>query len=223
MSRDSDLSKIIKNAQVQGFKYSRTSTGHHQFYAPNGHDIITFSGTPSDGRSDLNSMAALKRAGYMELQTLGDAMPEKKEEEVPVKKVKLSVAKHLADLLSRHPEGMSKENIQAYIKSVRPDVTDASYYEATRSLINKGLAKRLPSGHIQLIGNADKVKKPIKAEVPVLRGKSVSVDKDLKALDAAMNKALTALTEIDHIAHRLKEELSDYAMIKEMFSKRPKK
>jgi hypothetical protein len=235
MSRDSDLEKVIKNAQLQGFRYSKTSLGHHQLYAPNGFDIVTHSGTPSDVRAWDNFLAALKRAGYMELQTLGDAMPKVEKEKDGG--AKLTVQQYIIDLLARHPEGMDSANVKIYISTVRPDVGESASSGALSVLQTKGAIKRMPSGIYMLadMQKAEKVKtggrKAIvgrkepeaKPAAPVLKTGTVSVDKDLKALDIAMNKALTALTEIDKIAHRLKEELSDYAMIKEMFTKRVKR
>lgn len=233
MSRDGDLDKIIKNAQVQGFRYSRTTAGHHQFYAPNGHNIITHSGTPSDSRGYLNFIADMKRAGYMELQTLADAMPKppkEQEEKPPEVRPKLSMNEHVISYVDRHPEGVTAANTKAYLRSVRPESGGNAHYNVLAVLMKKGVVKRLPSGNyvstgkkLEAIGKgtnpnswgnkgkAQETPEPFRAKTG-----DTSVDKDLKALDAALNDALTALTKVDSIAQRMKAKLARLAQIQEL-------
>lgn len=59
-----DLEALIRRAARQGWRYRRTERGHYQFYAPNGKDIVTTSGTPGDIRAWSNFMKDMKRAGY---------------------------------------------------------------------------------------------------------------------------------------------------------------
>lgn len=230
MSRNSDLEKVIKNAEVQGFRYSRTSTGHHQLYAPNRKDIVTTSGTPSDSRGWNNFLSDLKRAGYMELQTLGDAMPEKEAmiEELP--KAKLTVRQYIVDVLSRHPEGMSSANVGAYIRSVLPDMHMNIHHNALSLLTKQRILRRMPSG-VYVLGDVKmdmnplgtKKKKPVvpagpRPEQEVFRTKTgdTSIDKDMKAMDVALNDALVALTKVDTIAQRMKTKLSKFAQLREL-------
>lgn len=58
-----DLKAIKKQAEDQGFTTRVTSKGHLRVFK-DGVPVTTFSGTPSDGRSWKNSMAAMKRAGF---------------------------------------------------------------------------------------------------------------------------------------------------------------
>jgi hypothetical protein len=167
----------------------------------------------------------------MELQTLGESMPKPEREEPlppPTPKVKLSVAQYLMDVVSRHPEGVTPEDAKAYIKSARPESTTAAYYSALSTLVLKGVLKKLPSGKITN-GGVTFIAKPgriphhlrvPKTEKPVLvahtEEKPTSVDKDLKALDEALNDALNALTKIDSISQRIKAKLARFAKIQEL-------
>jgi hypothetical protein len=223
MSYDSDIAKIIKNAIAQGFRYSKTTSGHHQFYAPNGHDIVHHSGTPSDQRGLLNFVAQMKRAGYMELQTLGDAMPSE------IKLGQLSATQHLIDLLSRHSEGVKSEDAKAYILTARPDLGKSSPSNAIHALLTRGAIKRTPAGVLMLedvdkanIGRG-KFSQPqasqarqedspeYKAPAGIKTG-NPSIDKDLKALD----EALSALAKIESVVRKNREVLVQFAKLKEM-------
>lgn len=58
-----DLRKIMKALVDQDFEVAFTSRGH--MLVTKGDRFITvFAGTPSDGRSWKNSLAACKRAGF---------------------------------------------------------------------------------------------------------------------------------------------------------------
>jgi hypothetical protein len=58
-----DLRKLLEAAKEQGFTWNLSKKGHPMVYL-NEELITTFSGTPSDGRSFLNALAPLKRAGF---------------------------------------------------------------------------------------------------------------------------------------------------------------
>lgn len=60
----SDLRKIVKAIEAQDFTVTRTKRGHYEV-SRDGRRITTISGTPSDWRSTLNSLAPLKRAGFV--------------------------------------------------------------------------------------------------------------------------------------------------------------
>ena len=58
-----DLKKLVAKLEAQGFTTRVTRKGHLTVYkGPEW--IATISGTPSDRRSSMNSMAPLKRAGF---------------------------------------------------------------------------------------------------------------------------------------------------------------
>lgn len=62
---DKDTKKILAEAERQGFTVRRTSKGHHQVRDANGQVVAVFAGTASDHRSIRNSLAALRRAGFI--------------------------------------------------------------------------------------------------------------------------------------------------------------
>src|SRR5437764_5562857 len=77
MSYQTDIQRVIRVAETQGFRVSRTTRGHYQFYAPNRKDIITTSGTPGEMHGWQNFLAQMRRAGFQEAVTsMGDAMRE---------------------------------------------------------------------------------------------------------------------------------------------------
>ena len=59
-----DLKKIVEALEDQSFEVTPTARGH-QVVRKDGARITTFSGTPGDGRSWKNSLAACKRAGFI--------------------------------------------------------------------------------------------------------------------------------------------------------------
>ncbi len=101
MSYESDIEKLRRSAERQGWRYSKTTRGHHQFYAPNKHDIITFAGTPGDVRGFTNSVAQMKKCGYIEpnggplRHTLGDALQAPQAEPQSAPEVVMSVVSRI--------------------------------------------------------------------------------------------------------------------------------
>jgi hypothetical protein len=77
-----EVAKVQRLAEEQGFRVTRTTNGHYQFYAPNRKDIIVTGGTPGDGRSWNNFMSQMRRAGFDPSPgaktSLGDALAEAK-------------------------------------------------------------------------------------------------------------------------------------------------
>lgn len=59
----SDLKKLIKALEAQGFTVEPTKGGHYTV-RKDGRRVATLAGTPSDRRSWLNSLAQLRRAGF---------------------------------------------------------------------------------------------------------------------------------------------------------------
>lgn len=59
-----EIRKLIRALEAQGWRVEETGSGHYQAYSPNGEDIVTIPGTPSDHRSMRNTMSRLKRAGF---------------------------------------------------------------------------------------------------------------------------------------------------------------
>lgn len=62
---DKDLKKLLEAAEAQGYEVRwHPKTGHPLVYRE-GRKITTFAGSPSDYRSFLNSLAPLKRDGFV--------------------------------------------------------------------------------------------------------------------------------------------------------------
>ena len=61
---DKDLRKLIEAIRAAGYQVIINRKGHPEVYTTDGEKITTFSGTPSDHRSTLNSLAPLRRRGF---------------------------------------------------------------------------------------------------------------------------------------------------------------
>jgi predicted RNA binding protein YcfA (HicA-like mRNA interferase family) len=59
-----ELKEIVREAENQGWTVKVTKKGHLMFYAPDGKNIVTSGGTPSDHRSLNNLVAKLRQYGF---------------------------------------------------------------------------------------------------------------------------------------------------------------
>ena len=59
-----DIAKILKALQDQGFEVKMGGRGHWKIYGDDGL-IITLPATPSDDRGVRNTIAILRRAGFI--------------------------------------------------------------------------------------------------------------------------------------------------------------
>jgi predicted RNA binding protein YcfA (HicA-like mRNA interferase family) len=59
-----DLKAIIREAEKQGWRTRRTKQGHVMFYAPDGINKVTASGTSGDQKELNNLLAGLRRYGF---------------------------------------------------------------------------------------------------------------------------------------------------------------
>jgi predicted RNA binding protein YcfA (HicA-like mRNA interferase family) len=59
----SDLKKLIKALEAQGFTVEPTKSSHYTV-RKDGRRVATLGGTPSDRRSWQNALAQLRRAGF---------------------------------------------------------------------------------------------------------------------------------------------------------------
>ena len=226
MSQATDLNDVIDRALEQGWRHQRTERGHHQFYAPNGKDIVVTGGTPSDGRAWDNFMADMKRAGFVNgVHTLGDALSiavTQQQPKPPNGGAKLSVAQYVIDFLARHPEGMDVDDINSYVRSVRPDVKNASAgAQEAANLTLQGKLQRVAIGRYRLAP----VERPVAASTnpaarrpnpaPLAAGcrtGDAAVDDDLTVLD----NALSALAALEGVVRRNREVLMQFAQLKKL-------
>jgi hypothetical protein len=161
MSYSSDLEQVRKKAEIQGWRYQRTSSGHHQFYSPDKESIVTTSGTPGDVRGWLNFLAEMKRGGYRDdfgpLKVAIQDVIEKKEEVVPipppvstptvgveqVKAKTVSAAEHVRSLLRNHPgQVFSIDEVFTKVKAVKKEATRVTVAQALKQIVDKGLGRR---------------------------------------------------------------------------------
>lgn len=58
-----DLKKLVQALESQGFTVEMTRNSHYTV-KKDGRRVATIAGTPSDGRSWMNAIAQLRRAGF---------------------------------------------------------------------------------------------------------------------------------------------------------------
>jgi hypothetical protein len=63
VGKASEVGKIVKAAESQGFGVTRTTRGHYLFFAPDGTFICDLSGTPGSDREIVNKINKLRKAG----------------------------------------------------------------------------------------------------------------------------------------------------------------
>ena len=63
MAKNKDLDKILRALEDQGFNVRRTKKGHW-LVTKDGQFVTTFASTPSDWRTDKNSLADCKREPF---------------------------------------------------------------------------------------------------------------------------------------------------------------
>lgn len=63
MSIRKEFRELLDAVEAQGGRIQRIKSGY-QVLAPNGIDIVTLHGTPSDRRALANAVAGLRRAGF---------------------------------------------------------------------------------------------------------------------------------------------------------------
>lgn len=183
MSNTSDMmDRVKKAAEAQGFRVTRTSAGHFQFYAPNGKDIVTGApphSTATNGHSWANFMAQLRRAGFSDATTsLGDALktalaspvsssPSPGVAPTPPAKApavatptaaagKRTVREMVLEVLRRHiPAGIAIADLEAVIRSQR--AVGNNSVASTLSLMKaKGEVTRVGAGFYRLASPATK-------------------------------------------------------------------
>ena len=60
-----DIKKVEKALLAQGFEIRTASNGYHRYFDPSGNYVTDYPKTPSSQRRLLNTLAALKRAGFL--------------------------------------------------------------------------------------------------------------------------------------------------------------
>lgn len=213
-----DINEVISAALAQGWQHDRTTRGHHQFFAPNGRDIVTTGGTPSDHRSFRNFLSEMKKRGFV----MG----------VDGKRIKYGAAKReVLSYLRRH-EGreVTREDLKAYLRSVLPGISEMTIFKNLRAVSLTEGVTNTPIGMIYRsvtwstsAAYVEKTPAPVTVTEPtekapearIITTPAISRDSDEQELD----EALEALAKIERIIRRHKEVARYLARIaKEMES-----
>lgn len=203
----SDMDHVIREALAQGWQHDRTTRGHHQFYSPNGRDIITHSGTPSDHRAFRNFLSRMKRAGFMAENG----------------RVKYGAAKKeiLAYLRRHEGQEVEKDDLKAYLRSVLPGISELTIHKNLRAVETVEGVINTPIGmiyrSITWTATPVTITQPTEKapEATLVATPAISRDTDEQELD----EALEALAKIERIVRRHKEVAKYLARIaKEMES-----
>jgi len=186
-----DIDWVIEAALAQGWQHDRTTRGHHQFFAPNGRDIVTTGGTPSDHRAFRNFLSDMKKRGFV--------MP------IDGKRIKYGAAKReLLAYLKRHEgQEVSREDLRIYLRSVLPGISDVTIGNNLRVLSKVEGVTNTPIGMIYRSITWTTVAPP-SVEPPkatLIQTPTISSDTEERELD----EALEALAKIERIIRRHKE------------------
>ena len=182
-----DIDQVIREALAQGWQHDLTTRGHHQFYSPNGRDIVTASGTPSDHRSFRNFMAQMRRSGFM----------------IDGKRIKYGAArKEIYAYLQRH-EGkeVTRDDLKVYLRSVLPGISEMTIHKNLRTAETLEGVVNTPIGMIYR--SITWVAQPTTRapEATLVTTPTIHRDSDEQELD----EALEALAKIERIIRRHKE------------------
>lgn len=247
MSTNSDLLDIIEAAVGQGWRHRRTNSNHHQLFSPNGKDIVTTGGTPSDHRAIDNFVAELKRAGFVRgLQTLGESLrPSTIEVKVNgsngakgtngVNHPKLSATEYILDYMQRQGGEITTAELKNYVRSHRPDLETNSTVSATTYLCASKKIRRVGYGRFALVAKPELTLAPPVVvapapEAPLYAAPSAPAVPHLVAgartgdarIDedlAALDGALVALAQLDGVVRRNRDVLQQLANLKALLNK----
>jgi|SRR6185369_6503113 len=236
MSYESDLQRVIKNAQMQGFRVCETKRGHWQFYSPNKKDIVVASGTSCNHEGFQKFMAEMRRAGYADATTsMGDALKDamlQVSTPVPVEEPKKTIRQMILELLERHPSGMSSQDILACVRSSRPEVSADTVSQTTLQMVGRGIERR-GRGWYRLSKTRTEIQvdnffneHPTSGVSPTETGrlngnskhesnqpKEVSnLDNDIREID----EALAALARIEGVVRRTRERLAKLKEVRDI-------
>jgi hypothetical protein len=239
VSYDSDIDKVRKKAEQQGWRYDKTTGGHHRFFSPDKESIVTASGTPGDQRGWLNFLADMKRAGYKDDfgalgVSLGEALLVAQEKLVippipnPVETTNsveeersVSITEHVRSLLRNNPTKVYHvQDVLTKVKAVSKKASVMNVGQALTSGAKLGTFKRVgggKSGQYQWGGDKVLNKTPTeksegKAHVLGVMTGDEAFDADLAKLD----EALAALGTIEEVVKRTREKLFKLAEIKKL-------
>lgn len=233
---DRDIDELRKHAVAQGWRYDTANTGHHRFYGPDKHTIVTFASTPSDWRGYQNSLSEMKRAGYRPPNgsytppTLADAMPKRPQAE-PTHAEKETAGRGevlnavLATFRNNAGRALDLDTIAIQARTLVPITTRDSVQQTLIRITGKdfhdGTIQRMERGMYKWRPKVEPppppptpapVAPPVQAAPPTEPG---SVDDDIAELD----EALAALGRIESLVRRNREVMKQFRELKAMLDK----
>lgn len=230
---DKYIEDLKRSSEAQGWRYLLAGSGHHQFYGPDKHTIVTFAKTPSDWRSYKNSLAEMKRAGYVEpnggpLKTnlgalLENATQSTQSPELPPKVVLRATAALVEEYLNKHPtKAIHIDELRMYVKAHRPGTDDLTVAQEAARISREGRARRVGYGQYASLSfntmpEPDQPP-PTPTPEPVVAPAVFAppqVDDDLAELD----KALVALSTIESVVRRNRAVLKQFLELKAVLDK----
>lgn len=246
MSYDSDIDRVRKKAELQGWRYTKSTNGHHQFYSPDKESIVTAAGTPSDYRGWQNFLSDMKRAGFKwdDFGSMGQALAEAKEKVEPQPPTPLQVAMgkvtnllsasdHVYSLLKNNPT--KQFHVQEVLDKVRvvcPSASMGAVSQKLMTMVNKGDALRLghqrsgiyqfklhpvaPTSPPPVQATATPTPPPVEAKPTGSLLGSYTGDEAIDADLRIMDNALGALGQIEEVVKRNRERLFKLAELKKL-------
>lgn len=233
MSYNGDLDIVRKKAESQGWRYQKTSNGHHQFYSPDKVSIVTTSGTPGDQRGWQNFLAEMRRGGYKdEPGPIGVAIMKARNEEtnlgiIAAPKYEGTTSGLVKDFLRDNPSSVFNiDRVSLHVLAKKPDATKLAIQQALTVMAAKGEVKRVGRGEYQWASTGAKPAEvqpaqPAAGPVEVLQ-KAGSVmgqftgDPVIDADLAMLDQALVALGQIEEVVSRNRERLFALAQFKKL-------
>lgn len=234
-SYQDQIDDLIDTSKAQGWRYDRANSNHHRFYAPDGKTIVTFASTPSDHRGWLNSLAEMKRAGYVPPNqdyrpaTLGDVLSSATQAEVSEQS--RPKARHgevqaaVLDFAQTRKGLFYSDDLKRYVRGRVPSTTDDSIQQTINRLVNveqrEGTLVRMERGVFKWVPNAEPQPEvtPVVAIVtprpPPPPTTTDAVDDDIAELDAA----LAALGKIESVVRRNREVMRQFKELQQALSK----
>lgn len=239
MSYDNDLRQLQQSAERQGWRVNRTTRGHIQFYAPNKHDIITFAGTPGDVRGFTNSLAQMKKAGYVDYNdnkapattNLGSllvaAAPKDQVIQHSPNLKQRTVPSLIIEYLEKHPtRGVPLDEVILAVRVHRPTASEMQIKQETSRLATEDRIRRVGRGvyasKYLLVAPTEKEQEETPPPAPTPEPTPVVItppapttdDNDIEELDAA----LVALARIESVVRKYKEVSRQFKALKAMLN-----
>lgn len=209
-SYEKDLDELVDDAERQGWRTERLSSGHVKFLAPDGKGTAMFAGTPSDHRAWLNSLAELKRHGYR---------PPDDRAELLAKRGSRGIVGAIRDYLrSIAPAVASIEEVTVVVSSKVPNVNQKTVGQTLTNLYKQGDLVRAGHGMYRWAESL-----PVAPVASASPPPPPSPDIELVVIDdeRELDEALAALGRIEAVVRKYKAIARQLAELKKALGVAP--